>query len=84
MTSKVGTKSSALKSATNKNIPTLVSFSQASFDEDMKAMAEKFLVVCVSKDENIDDFDFYFVQYCAPYKKSISSNLHLAPCPLHE
>ena len=50
-------KSSALKSATSKNIPTLVSFGQASFDEDMKAMAEKFLIGCVSKDKDIDNFD---------------------------
>ena len=90
-----------MKSATNKNIPNLVSFGQASFDEDMKVMDKKVLVGCVSKDENIDDFDnlwnktYYkksteinittnFIQYCTPYKKSVSSNLHLAPCPLHE
>ena len=46
-----------LKSATNKNIPNLVSLGQASFDEDMKVMDKKVLVGCVSKDENIDDFD---------------------------
>ena len=101
--SKVGTKSSAFKSATNKSIPALVSFGQASFDEDMKVMAENFLVGCVSKDENIDDFDnlrnkTYYkksteinIEKLPPtspsialHIKSISSNLHLAPRPLHE
>ena len=76
-TSKVGTKSSALKSATNKNIPTLVSFGQASFDEDMKGMAEKFLVGCVSEDENIDDFDN--LQNKTYYKKSTEINIEKLP-----
>ena len=76
-TSKVGTKLSALKSATNKNIPTLVTFGQASFDEDMKAMAEKFLVGCVSKDENIDDFDN--LQNKTYYKKSTEINIEQLP-----
>ena len=68
LTSKVGMKSSALKSATSKNIPTLVSFVQASFDEDMKAMAKKFLDGCVSKDKDIDNFDDLRHKTC--YKKS--------------
>ena len=76
-TSKVGTKSSALKSATNKNIPTLVSFNQASFDEDLKAMAEKFIVACVSKDENIDDFDNLLNK--TYYKKSTEINIEKLP-----
>ena len=75
-TSKVGTKSSALKLATNKNISTLVSFGQASFDEDMKATAEKFLVGCVSKDENIDDFDNLRNK---TYKESTEINIEKLP-----
>ena len=77
MTSKVGTKSSALKSATNKNIPTLASFGQASFDEDLKAMAEKFVGGCVSKDENIDDFDNRQNKTCC--KNSIEINIEKLP-----
>ena len=73
----VGTKSSALKSATNKNIPTLVSFGQANFDEDMKAMTKKFLVGCVSKDENIDDFDNLWNK--TYYKKSTKINIEKLP-----
>ena len=76
-TSKVGTKSWALKSATNKIIPTLVSFGQASFDEDVKAMAEKFLVGCISKDENIDDFDN--LRNKTYYKKSTETNIEKLP-----
>ena len=76
-TSKVGTKSSALKSATTKNIPTWVSFIQTSFDEDIKAMAEKFLVGCVSKDKNIDDFDN--VRNKTYYKKPIEINIEKLP-----
>ena len=76
-TNKVGTKSSALKSSTNKNIPTLVSFGQSSFDEDMRAMAEKFLVACVSKDENIDDFDN--MRNKTYYKKSTEINIEKLP-----
>ena len=76
-TSKVGMKSSALKSATSKNIRTLVSFGQASFEEDMKAMAKKFLVGCVSKDENIDDFDNLWNK--TYYKKSTEINIENLP-----
>ena len=75
--SKVGTKSSAFKSATNKSIPALVSFGQASFDEDMKVMAENFLVGCVSKDENIDDFDN--LRNKTYYKKSTEINIEKLP-----
>ena len=76
-TSKVGTKSWALKSATNKIIPTLVSFGQASFDEDVKAMAEKFLVGCISKNENIDAFDN--LRNKTYYKKSTEINIEKLP-----
>ena len=76
-TSKVGMKSSALKSATSKNIRTLVSFGQASFEEDMKAMAKKFLVGCVSKDENIDDFDNLWNK--TYYKKSTEISIEKLP-----
>ena len=76
-TRKVGTKSSALKSATSENIPTLVSFIQASFDEDMKAMAEKFLVGCVSKDKDIDNFDD--LRHKTYYKKSTEISIEKLP-----
>ena len=76
-TSKVSTKSSALKSATSENIPTLVSFGQASFDEDMKAMAEKFLFGCVSKDKDIDNFDD--LRHKTYYKKSTEISIEKLP-----
>ena len=76
-TSKVGTKSSALKSATSENIPTLVSFGQASFNEDMKAMAEKFLVGCISKDKNVDNFDD--LRHKTYYKKSTEISIEKLP-----
>ena len=44
-----------------------------SFDEDMKAMAEKFFVGCISKDENIDDFDS--LQNKTYFKKSTEINI---------
>ena len=55
----------------------MVSFDQASFDEDLKAMAEKFLVACVSKDENIDDFDNLLNK--TYYKKSTEINIEKLP-----
>ena len=76
-TSKVGMESSALKSATSENIPTLVSFGQASFDEDMKAMAEKFLVGCVSKDKDIDNFDD--LRHKSYYEKSTEISIEKLP-----
>ena len=76
-TSKVGTKSSALKSATSKNIPTLVSFIQASFDEDMKAMAKKFINGCISKDKDIDNCDDLLRKTC--YKKSTVISIEKLP-----
>ena len=76
-TSKVGTKSLALKSATSENIPTLVSFGQASLDEDMKAMAEKFLVGYVSKDKDIDNFDD--LRHKTYYKKSTEISIEKLP-----
>ena len=75
--SKVGAKSSTFKSATNKNIPALVSFGQASFDEDMKVMAENFFVGCVYKDENIDDFDN--MRNKTYYKKSTEIKVERLP-----
>ena len=66
-----------MKSATSENIPTLVSFGQASFDEDMKAMAEKFLVGCVSKDKDINNFDD--LRNKTYYKKSTEIRIDKLP-----
>ena len=55
--SKISTKSSTLKVALSKNFDVLVSFGQMDIDEKMITLAEKFLVRCIYKDENINTFD---------------------------
>ena len=43
----------------------------------MKGMGEKFLVGCISKDENIDDFDNLWNKAC--YKRSTEINIEKFP-----
>ena len=43
--------------ALSKNFDGLVSFGQMDIDEEMVTLAEKFLVCCICKDENINTFD---------------------------
>ena len=50
-------KSSVLKVALSKNFDILVSLGQMDIDEEMVTLAEKFLVRCICKDENINTFD---------------------------
>ena len=56
-TSKIGTKTSALKTASRNDFSTLVSFGKTNLDDSMLDIAERFLVQCICKDESVTTFD---------------------------
>ena len=56
-TSKIGTKSSALKVASDESFSKLVDFGKREINEEMITLAEKFLVKCVCKDEFTTTFN---------------------------
>ena len=66
-----------MKVALSKNFDGLVSFGQRDVDEEMVTLAEKFLVRCVCKDENINTFDH--ICNMVYYKKSKKVDLERFP-----
>ena len=56
-TSKIETKSSALKIASQNDFSELVSFGKINLDDGMLLIAERYLVQCICKDESVKTFD---------------------------
>ena len=56
-TSKIGTKTSALKTTSRNDFSTLVSFGKTNLDDSMLDIAERFLVQCICKDESVTTID---------------------------
>ena len=66
-----------MKIALSKNFDGLVSFGQMDIDEEMVTLAEKFLLPCICKDENINTFDQ--LRNMVYYKKSKKLDLERFP-----
>jgi hypothetical protein len=77
MTSKIGTKVSALKIALSEKFDGLNSFGQMAINEEMVSLAEKFLVRCICKDESVNTFDQ--LRNMVYYKKSKKMDLERFP-----
>ena len=76
-TSKVGTKTSALKMASTKNFIDLLAFGQSDIDQRVLEDAENFLLRCISKDVNFKTFDS--LRNFVYYKKATEINLEKLP-----
>ena len=76
-TSKVGTNPAAFKAAIKCGYEQLLSFGKGEITDEMIYSAEKFLVRCISKDEDVDTFDQLRTKVY--YKNSFSLNLQKLP-----